>query len=137
MKNIFFILMLLCSVTAFAQQDVKHKIVVQVTTNDSMAWKLLMNNLKNLKEGWGDQVQIEVVAFGPGIDLLVSAKTTEQKKLAEFSAKGVAFVACENTLRMKNIEKKALVSEAGFVPMGIGELVMKQEQGWSYFKAGF
>jgi len=115
----------------------KHRVVIQLSSPDSLAWKGLMKNLEHLKEGWGDSVQIEVVVHAAGIDMLVTAKTTVRKDIAAFTQKGVVFVACENTLRGRNIPKTAIIPEAGFVPMGVGELILKQEQGWSYLKAGF
>jgi len=115
---------------------VKHRVVMQLTTNDTASWKGLMNNLKNLREGWGDAVEIEVVAHSNGIELLMNAKTTQKMKIDEFIHSGVRFVACENTMKQKNIKKEEILPEVGFVPMGIGEIIMKQEKGWSYLKAG-
>lgn len=115
----------------------KHFVVIQLTSNDTLVWKGLMNNLKNLKAGWGDNVQIEVVAHGAGIEMLMASKTTQQQKITEFKSKGIVFVGCENTMRERKIAKDAIISEAGFVPMGVGEIIMKQEQGWSYLKVGF
>jgi len=115
----------------------KHFVVIQLTSNDTLAWKGLMNNLKSLKAGWGDNVQIEVVAHSAGIEMLMISKTTQQQKIADFKKLGIVFVGCENTLRERKIAKDAIIAEAGFVPMGVGEIIMKQEQGWSYLKAGF
>ena len=115
----------------------KHFVVIQLTSNDTLVWKGLMNNLKNLKAGWGDNVQIEVVAHSAGIEMLMISKTTQQQKIAEFKNMGIVFVGCENTLRERKIPKDAIIAEAGFVPMGVGEIIMKQEQGWSYLKVGF
>lgn len=155
-KALFTVIIVITTIGVFAQQkknihieeehccsknktenNVKHRIVMQVSSNDTLVWKGLMNNLKNLKAGWGDSVQIEVVTHGSGIEMLMTAKTTQQKKIAEFKAMGVVFVGCENTLKEKNIPREALITEAGTVKMGVGEIVMKQEQGWSYIKAGF
>ncbi len=116
---------------------VKHQVVIHVSNNDTAAWKGLMNNIKHLKEIWGDSVQIEVVAHGSGIELLVAAKTTQQKKIAEYKKTGVAFAACENTMRQRNITKADMIAEADFVPSGVGEVIMKEENGWSYLKSGF
>lgn len=116
---------------------VKHHVVIQVSSGDSLVWKAVMNNIKHLKDSWADSVQIEVVAHGPGIDMLVIAKTTQQKRMAEFKQMGVVFKGCENTLKQRNISREEIIPEAGFVPSGIGEVIMKQEQGWSYLKAGF
>ena len=114
----------------------KHFVVIQLTSNDTLVWKGLMSNLKNLTAGWGDGVQIEVVAHGAGIEMLMTSKTTQQQKITEFKKKGIVFVGCENTMRERKIAKEAIIAEAGFVPMGVGEIIMKQEQGWSYLKVG-
>lgn len=115
----------------------QHKIVMQLSSSDTLVWKGLMNNLRHLKEGWGDSVQIEVVAHGPGIELFMQNKTTQQAKIAGFVKMGIAFVACENTMKEKQISKDQIIPQAGFVKMGIGEIVRKQEAGWSYIKVGF
>lgn len=115
----------------------KHRIIMQLSSNDTLVWKGLMNNLKHLKAGWGDSLAIEVVAHGPGIDFLTTGKTTQQEKIAHFKKMGIEFIACENTMAEKKIPKESIIPEARFVKMGIGEIVQKQEQGWSYIKAGF
>jgi uncharacterized protein len=40
-------------------------------------------------------------------------------------------------LKAKKIDKSQLMSNLDFVVMGIAEIVVKQELGWSYIKAGF
>lgn len=142
-KKLFFTLgILFFSFHLFAQKTkktgtIQHRVVIQLTSNDTLVWKGLMNNIKNMKTGWGDSVTIEVVAHGNGIDFLTKDKTTQLESIANFKSKGVVFVACENTIRERKIPKENIISEAGFVKMGIGEVILKQEQGWSYIKAGF
>jgi len=115
----------------------KHRIIMQLSSNDTLVWKGLMNNLKHLKAGWGDSVVIEVVAHGPGLDFLTKGKTTQQEKITHFKKMGIEFIACENTMAERKIARETIITEAGFVKMGIGEIVRKQEQGWSYIKIGF
>lgn len=139
-KIILAVIIIITATAAFAQRNkniIKHRIVFQLSSNDTLVWKGLIKNLAHLKDAWGNSVQIEVVAHGFGIEMLVAAKTTQQKKITEFKNMGIVFVGCENTLKDRNITKDALIAEAGTVPMGIGEIVMKQEQGWSYIKSGF
>lgn len=116
---------------------VKHRVVMQLSSNDTLAWKGLMNNIKNLKNGWGDSVAIEVVAHGPGIDFLTKEKTTQQERIAYFKSKGVVFLGCENTLIERKISKESIIPEAGFVKSAVAEIILRQEQGWSYIKVGF
>ena len=113
-----------------------HKIVFQLTDNDVKSHKALNNQLKNLTEGWPD-AEFVVVVHSAGIDYLQKSKTTSKVEIEALTAKGVTFLACENTLKSKNIERSDILESAGFVPMGIAEVVLKQEAGWSYIKAGF
>lgn len=133
---LFFSFQLAAQTTA-GSTTVQHRVVLQLSSNDTLVWKGLMNNIKNLKNGWGDSVSIEVVAHGPGIEFLMLGKTTQQEKIAYFRSKGVVFVGCENTLTERKISKESIIPEAGFVKMGVGEIILKQEQGWSYIKVGF
>lgn len=114
-----------------------HQVVIQITSSDSLVWKALTNNIRHLKDAWGDSVHIEVVAHGPGIDFLLSLKTTQQKEITHFKNEGVVFAGCANTLKARNLTKEALVPEAMVVPSGVAEVIIKQEEGWSYLKAGF
>jgi uncharacterized protein len=115
----------------------KHKVVIQVSTKDTAEWSGLINNISNLKTGWGNDVEIEVVAHGPGIDLIRKSKTNKEAAISGFKEQGVVFLGCENTMKRKNIPASDIIAAAGTVPMGIGEVIMKQEKGWSYIKAGF
>ena len=120
-----------------AGSDVKHHIVIQVSSKDTLAWFGLMNNIKHLKEEWGAAAAIEVVVHGPGIELLMNAKTTQQTKITELKNTGVVFAACMNTMKARNLSKTDILPEAIFVPSGVVELISKQEAGWSYLKGGF
>ncbi|MCX8020290.1 MAG: DsrE family protein [Chitinophagaceae bacterium] len=114
-----------------------YKIIFQLNSPDTLAWKGLINNLKNLKAGWGDSVMMAVVAHGPGLDFLVKDKTTQYERIVFFKNQGVEFIACENTMTERNIPKEKIMPEASFVKMGIAEIVRRQENGWTYIKAGF
>jgi intracellular sulfur oxidation DsrE/DsrF family protein len=67
----------------------------------------------------------------------MSAKTTQQQAISGYKKKGVDFVACENTMNEKSIPPSAIMPEARFVRMGLGEVILKQEAGWTYIKDGF
>ena len=129
-------LSIIISISSWSQslgnsQPGAHKVVMQLSSNDTLVWKGLMNNLKNLKAGWGDSVEIEVV------EMLMSGKTTQLEKIRQFKSMGIQFVVCENTLRERNIPKESIIPESGFVKMGVGEIILKQEKGWTYIKTGF
>lgn len=114
-----------------------HRVVMQLSSSDTLAWKGVVKNIIHLREAFQDQVQIEVVAHSAGIDFLVNAKSTQREKITELAGKGVVFAACQNTMKDKNITKEALIPAITTVPSGVAEIVKKEEQGWSYLKSGF
>ena len=114
-----------------------HRVVIQLSSSDTLEHKGLINNLKHLKEGWGDSVIAEVVVHGPGIDVIAMGKSTQKEGIQQMIKQGVRFVVCCNTMKQKNISEQQILPNIEFVPMGIGEIILKQEQGWTYLKAGF
>ena len=125
--------------SVFAQKVVStkvHKIVFQLTNQDTLVHKAMVRQINNALTA-APNAKIEVVCHNNGIEFLTTAKTKMGSAITELKAKGVVFAACENTLRERKIDKSEIVSEAIFVPAGILEVVMKQEQKYSYIKAGF
>lgn len=126
-----------CAEDVKQQQDKKaHKIVFQLSTGDTLAHKALMKQLNNIKSVAPD-TKIEVVCHGPGLDMLVAGKTTVLKGIQNATDKGVVFIACEFSIKERKVERSSIIAEAGFVAAGILEIVLKQEEGWSYIKSGF
>jgi uncharacterized protein len=95
--------------------------------------KLLLN-ISNLQTALGATTQIELVAHGAGISILIDNKTTQKAKIAELAASGVLFKACENTIRERKIDRTTILPQVGTVPSGVAEVVLKQEAGWAYLK---
>ena len=105
---------------------------------------LVLNNVSNLLEyyhGKGEQAQIEVVAYGPGLNMLRADKSPVKARLTRIEKVGfpskVTFSVCHNT--MKAMEKKEghaiqIVPEARVVPAGVVRLTQLQEEGWSYIR---
>lgn len=136
--TLFIALLLFVGQSAFSQNDdgSKHKVVIQFVSGDTLSQHSLIGNLKNLREGW-PKAQVEVVFHGNGINMVMGEKTKYTKELKDFvENKQVVMVVCENTMRMKKVTKEQLLPFVGTVPMGIGEIILKQEKGWSYIKAG-
>lgn len=110
-----------------------HRIVYDVTAADTTQQAMLMRQLNNVKRGWPD-AEIEIVVHGKGLDMLVADKSTTAAALKELQAKSVVFAACENSMRARNVTKEQLLPGVITVPMAIGEIIMKQEEGWGYIR---
>lgn len=121
----------------YAQTETKqHNIVIQLNTADTSAWSSTIGNIKNIQKIWPNHLQIQVVVHGKAINLLVKDKTYFANDIISLTKEGIVFVACENTMRKYKVVKSDLLLEANTVPSGVVEVILKQEQGWRYLKAG-
>lgn len=118
---------------SLANTSAAHRIVYDMVSADSAQQAGLIRQLNNLKRGWPD-AQIEVVIHGKGLEMLETSKTHSTEAMKELQAKGVTFAACENAMRALRVTKEQLLPGVITVPMGLGEIIMKQEAGWSYIK---
>jgi intracellular sulfur oxidation DsrE/DsrF family protein len=117
-------------------QAKKHHVLFAMTSADESDWHLAMGNIRNLLTGLGqDNTEVEVVAFGPGLHMVRKPSVVEED-IKALEARGVKFVACENAMRAQKVTVADLLDGTGTVPAGIVEVVTKQEQGWTYIKAG-
>lgn len=140
MRGILFVLALLASASAIAADS--HHIVFQVNDNEPKRMNLVLNNVANLNKYYqdkGEEVEIEVVAYGPGLMMLHGAKSPVKDRIKSFGQNfdNVGFVACGNT--MAKMKKKTgkdvpLVPGAKVVPGGVVHITMRQEEGWTYLK---
>ena len=118
-------------------QNNQQKIVFDFVKADTADFRIMVTQIKNtLKEG--PNTAIEVVCYGPGLMMLVSDKTNVAKEMEELQkSPNVIFAACANTMRRLKVEKSQLVPFAKIIPVAMLELSMRQQEGWSYIKAGF
>ena len=121
--------------TATAQNN--QKIVFDFVKADTADFRVMVLQIKNvLKEN--PNTVMEVVCYGPGLMMLVSDKTNVSKEMEELQkSPNVVFAACANTMRRLKVEKSQLVPFAKIVPVAMLELSTRQQEGWSYIKAGF
>lgn len=122
---------------AASAQNNQQKIVFDFVKADTADFRLMIVQIKNvLKED--PNTAMEVVCYGPGLMMLVSDKTNVSKEMEELQkSPTVTFAACANTMRRLKVEKSQLVPFAKIVPVAMLELSARQQDGWSYIKAGF
>lgn len=99
-------LLLISFTTAHAadQSLADTKIVLQISDPNPFKQTLVLNVANNLLKAYGqDQVDIEIVAFGPGLRLLMAGNANEGR-ISSLASSGVKFSACANTQR--NMAKK-------------------------------
>jgi intracellular sulfur oxidation DsrE/DsrF family protein len=110
------------------------KVVFQVSDSLPEKWNLALNNARNVQNFIGkNNVDIEIVAYGPGIDML-KFESEVGERIGQALADGVKIVACENTMKSKKLIKADMLPSIGYVPNGVVELMRKQKEGWSYIR---
>ena len=115
----------------------RHRIVVDVSTPNAETWKRVLNNLDNVRRQLGaESTEIAVVAYGPGLGMLLAESAPEVERMERLSRESVVFAACRNTLEGRDLGPEALLPFARIVPSGVAEIVLKQEAGWSLLKPG-
>ena len=96
---------------AIAEAQKVHKVVIQVSTNDPKTQKIALNNAVNLQKLYGmDGVKVEIVAYGPGLSLLM-AKNPQSSRVSSLAQSDIKFSACMNT--MEKFKKSFLPSLIG------------------------
>ena len=118
---------------AFAEK----KIVLQISDPNPFKQTLVLNVASNLLKHYGqDQVEVEIVAFGPGLRLLFD-DNANSKRIKGLAGAGVKFSACANTVtNMGKIlgHPPALNSNAVTVSAGVVRIVDLVDQGYKLVK---
>jgi intracellular sulfur oxidation DsrE/DsrF family protein len=139
-KLSIFVFLMQLQFNSFAQTEgattPTHKVVIQLNTADTAAWSGVIGNIKNLSKVWPGNIKFEVVVHGKALDFLVAAKSHLVTDIDQLAKKGVVFNACENTMGKYGITKQMLIPSVFSVPSGVAEIILKQEEGWSYLRAG-
>jgi intracellular sulfur oxidation DsrE/DsrF family protein len=124
--------------TAQAADFVEKKIVLQVS--DKQSHKKVLNVAANLLKHYGkDQVKVEIVAFGPGLGVLIAGKKNKNlDRITSLAGSGVKFNACGNTIRKVTKKRKGkapkLHAAATVVPAGVVRIIELQDKGYTLIR---
>ena len=102
--TIAFMSMAFASAGFTADEKKPHRVAIQVDQNDPQVMNLALNNATNVIEyyrGKGEDVDVDVVTYGPGLHMLRADTSPVQdriKRLKEMAFPGkIQFSACNNT----------------------------------------
>ncbi len=121
----------------FNTQAANPKYVIQVSTDDARTQKIVLNNAANLQKYYGaDKVDIEIVAYGPGLGILMP-NSKSASRVEKMAMTDITFSACQNT--MNGFKKKKghfpkLTDGVGKTPSGVVRIGELQQQGYSYIR---
>lgn len=116
------------------QPQAKEHVVFQVSDASEATWNLTLANARNALNSLGkDHLDVEIVAYGPGIDLL-RFESVLGDRIGQAIADGVHIVACQNTMKSKHLTSDDMLPTIGYVPVGVLELISKEHAGWAYVR---
>lgn len=145
MIKIFTSILLLLSICgsyqAQAAEDDKpfadERIVLQISDTDPFKQTLVLNVASNLIKHYGqDKVDVEIVAFGPGLRLMFK-DNVNTGRIQGLTNSGVKFAACQNTIA--GMTKKLghapeLNTNAVPVSAGVVRIIELENQGFKLIK---
>jgi len=112
----------------------EHKIVLQLSDYDPKKQALVISVANNLLKFYDpDKVAIEVVAFGPGIELL-APDNSNRKLIESLLAQGVKFDICLNTvdtIERETGKRPQYIPAATPVQVGVGQILSLTENGYT------
>ena len=115
----------------------EHFIALQISDSDQKKQRLVLSVASNLQKAYGqDKIAIEVVAFGPGIDLL-RAESENRSLVDSLVTQGVRFDVCGNTLdtiERETGQRPKINPHAVEVQVGVGHLLTLSEGGYTVIR---
>jgi uncharacterized protein len=124
----------LSPVAAQAQKAERQRVVFQVSDNDPAKWNLALNNAQNVQADLGKgNVDIEIVAYGPGLGML-KADSKVAPRLAQALDNSIGLMACENTMHKTKTTKADMYSGIAYVKAGVTHIMKRQQEGWAYVR---
>ncbi len=111
-----------------------HKVVLQLSNEDPKRQMLVISVAYNLLKLYDpDKVAIEVVTFGPGIDLL-RTRNANRKLVESLIKQGVRFDVCVNTvdtIERETGKRPEIIADAAPVQYGVGQILSLTENGYT------
>ncbi|MBC8493194.1 MAG: hypothetical protein H8D41_00195 [bacterium] len=135
MKGIILSLLLFASLSSFA---IEHKVVIHLDQRGLKTQQLALNMANDLYESFGkNNVTVEVVVCGPGLDLVREDKERFVSRIEDMIDKGIVFTAGWGTME-KKLKKEGeypeLIDGVNLAASGAFRATELQEQGYSYLK---
>ena len=119
---------------ASSEQSAKKRIVIHMTENTPEKWNIVLNNANNVRDEFGrDNVAIEIVTHGPGINML-KFETVVGPRLKTALENGIGLIACEFTMRGARLTRDDMYAGISYAPSGVAHIIRRQAEGWYYLR---
>jgi intracellular sulfur oxidation DsrE/DsrF family protein len=123
-------LILAVALVALAPQALAEKIVIQVSDGNPATWNQALNVVGNLREAYGAGTDIEIVAFGQGINMLKLDAPVASRLVDAQKAQGAKVYACENSMARQKLARDDMAPGLIYVRAGVEHIITRQREGW-------
>lgn len=111
------------------------RIVFSLVESDPARVNAVLTNIGNVQKFYGiDNVEIVVVAYGPGLRPLLKDETSVRARIEGLMAINVEFLACGATMETLHKSATDLIDGVDVVPNGLPEIVERQLRGWVHLR---
>jgi len=133
------LLVLPLAMTTAHAADKPHRLALQISDGDEAKMNAVLNVAANVSRHYSEkaeEVEIRIVAFNAGINMLLADRSPVLTRLKSFKQgmPNVTFEACGNTidtLTRNEGKEPPLVENAERVTAGVVTLIELSEQGWT------
>jgi len=115
---------------ALAPLALAEKVVLQVSDGNPTTWNQALNVVGNLREVYGPGTEIELVAFGQGINMLKLDAPVASRLVDAQKSQGAKIYACENSMARQKLARDDMAPGLIYVRAGIEHIIARQREGW-------
>ena len=136
MKKTTCTILFISLVFAMAAQTGPHKIVFDLSSEDTAIQSTVIRQFNNILKAAPD-TELELVCHGKAIFMFVYGQYYFSDRVKDLQSKGaVSFKICANSMRRYQVDKSQIMAPGEIIPVAMLELSSKQREGWSYIKTG-
>jgi intracellular sulfur oxidation DsrE/DsrF family protein len=120
-----------------ASKPAKERVVIQVSDADPKTWNQALNVVANMKANYakrGTESEIQIVAFGMGIQMLKDDAVVANRVRETMKSGGAQMVACENSMGRFKLTKDMMLDNITYSETGVIYIIEKQREGWSVIR---
>lgn len=130
------ILLSLASMNAMAVEQVKHRLLIQVSEDSIERLMAALNAAKFVQAQYGaPNVEIEIVVYGPGVQTLkYYAPRPIPDRVKQEKYNGIRILVCDYSMRAAKLRPSDMLREVSYVPSGVVEIMEKEQLGWTYIQ---
>jgi len=119
------------------------RIVMHANLADEFMQNAMLEETENFLKTFSannQKVEVEIVAYGAGLSLLMTDRTAHAERIASLQGnfKNLRFTACKRSMtRMAEIQDDddiELLPNTHVAPSGISQILKRQKEGWHYIR---